>query len=96
MTRLFVGAGRSGRDPAAGPGRRDRRRVAPQRRDIGAIEITDRFSLVEVPEAVADEVVEALRHSRIRGRKTGVRREAWPGWPTSCGEQGGLTVDWLL
>lgn len=44
-------------------------------RDIGAIEITDRFSLVEVPEAVADEVVEALRHSRIRGRKTGVRRE---------------------
>ncbi len=36
-------------------------------RDIGAIEIADRFSLVEVPEAAADEVIAALRR-RIRGR----------------------------
>jgi len=44
-------------------------------RDIGAIEITDRFSLVEVPESAADEVIAALRRSTIKGRKATVRRE---------------------
>ncbi|MCW6009727.1 DEAD/DEAH box helicase [Micromonospora sp. CPCC 205371] len=44
-------------------------------RDIGAIEIADRFSLVEVPEAAVREVVAALRHSAIRGRKATVRPE---------------------
>ncbi|MET0136220.1 MAG: DEAD/DEAH box helicase [Kibdelosporangium sp.] len=44
-------------------------------RDIGAIEIADRFSLVEVPEAAAEEVIEALRRSTIKGKKATVRRE---------------------
>ena len=44
-------------------------------RDIGAIEIFERFSLVEVPEAAADEVVAALRRTLIKGRKPTVRRE---------------------
>jgi len=74
-TRLFVGIGRS-----AG--------VRPQDlvgaitgqsylsgRDIGAIEIADRFSLVEVPESAADDVVAALRRTSIRGRSATVRRE---------------------
>ena len=74
-TRLFVGAGRS-----AG--------IRPQDlvgaitgesqltgREIGAIEIADRFSLVEIPAARADEVVIALRGSTIKGRKANVRRE---------------------
>ena len=43
-------------------------------RDIGAIEIADRFTLVEVPEQAADEVVRALRASTIKGRKATVRR----------------------
>ena len=38
-------------------------------RDIGAIEIADRFSLVEVPEAAADEVIAALRAGRSRARR---------------------------
>jgi ATP-dependent RNA helicase DeaD len=76
-TRLFVGAGR-----AAG--------VRPQDlvgaiagesrlsgRDIGAIEIADRFSLVEVPESAADEVITVLRASTIKGRKPTVRRERY-------------------
>jgi ATP-dependent RNA helicase DeaD len=46
-------------------------------RDIGAIQITDRFSLVEVPEAAADMVIEAMSHSTIRGRKPQVRRERY-------------------
>ncbi len=75
MTRLFVGAGR-----AAG--------IRPQDlvgaivgetnlsgRDIGAIEIADRFSLVEVPEAAADEVIAAMRAGSIKGKRTNVRRE---------------------
>jgi ATP-dependent RNA helicase DeaD len=76
-TRLYIGAGR-----AAG--------VRPQDlvgaiagetrlsgRDIGAIEIADRFSLVEVPESAADEVIAALRASTVKGRKPTVRRERY-------------------
>jgi ATP-dependent RNA helicase DeaD len=44
-------------------------------RDIGGIEIADRFSLVEVPEAAADEVIAALRNSTIKGKKATVRRD---------------------
>jgi ATP-dependent RNA helicase DeaD len=42
-------------------------------RDIGAIQITDRFALVEVPEAAATKVIAALRRSTIRGQKPTVR-----------------------
>jgi ATP-dependent RNA helicase DeaD len=77
-TRLFVSTGRS-----AG--------VRPQDlvgaiagesylsgKDIGTIEITDRFSLVEVPESAADDVVAALRRTSIKGRSVTVRRERYP------------------
>jgi ATP-dependent RNA helicase DeaD len=74
-TRLFVGSGRSS-------GVRPKDLVGAitsesplSGRDIGAIEIADRFSLVEVPESLADDVVRALRRVSIRGRKTTVRRE---------------------
>ncbi|EHR62610.1 DEAD/DEAH box helicase [Saccharomonospora cyanea] len=75
MTRLFVSLGR-------------RAGVRPQDlvgaiagesqlrgKDVGAIEITDRFSLVDVPDAAADDVITALRDSSIKGRKVTVRRE---------------------
>jgi ATP-dependent RNA helicase DeaD len=42
---------------------------------IGAIEIADRFALVEVPEEMADEIVRALKVASIRGRRLPVRRE---------------------
>ncbi|MDP3713874.1 MAG: DEAD/DEAH box helicase [Mycobacteriales bacterium] len=44
-------------------------------RDVGAIEISERFSLVEVPEDSVDEVVAALRTTLIRNRKPVVRRD---------------------
>ena len=76
-TRLFIGAGRAaGMRPQdlvgaiAGESRLNGR-------DIGAIEITDRFSLVEVPESAADEVIAALRASTIKGRKPTIRRERY-------------------
>jgi superfamily II DNA/RNA helicase len=43
--------------------------------DVGTIEIANRFSLVEVPESAANEVVAALRRSTIKGKKATVRRE---------------------
>ena len=46
-------------------------------RDIGSIEIADRFSLVEVPESAADEVIEALRRTTIKGRRPEARRERY-------------------
>jgi ATP-dependent RNA helicase DeaD len=75
MARLFIGAGReagvrpqdlvgaiTGESGIAG-------------REVGAIEIADRFSLVEVADDVAEAVIGALRKAKIKGRKVKVRRE---------------------
>jgi len=75
MTTLFVGLGR-----AAGMRPQDLvGAIAGESqlrgKDIGGIEITERFSLVEVPSAAADEVISALRGAVLRGRKATVRRE---------------------
>ena len=40
---------------------------------IGAVEVMDRFSLVEVPEVLAREVIEALSRTRVKGQKVAVR-----------------------
>jgi ATP-dependent RNA helicase DeaD len=79
LTRLFVGAGR-----AAGIRPQDlvgaiANESALSAREIGAIEIADRFSLVEVPEPAADEVIAALRQTTIKGRRATVRRERFAG-----------------
>lgn len=42
---------------------------------IGAIRITDRFSLVDVPADQAEHVIRALRGTTLRGRKVIVRRD---------------------
>jgi ATP-dependent RNA helicase DeaD len=41
-------------------------------RQIGAIEITHKFSIVEIPKAAADEVIAALQATLIKGRKARV------------------------
>jgi ATP-dependent RNA helicase DeaD len=43
---------------------------------IGAIEIYDRFSLVEVPEEIADDIVNTLRTTHIKGKRVPIRRDA--------------------
>ncbi|TLW92110.1 DEAD/DEAH box helicase [Saccharomonospora piscinae] len=78
MTRLFVSLGRragvrpqdlvgaiAGESPLRG-------------KDVGAIEIADKFSLVDVPDGAAEDVITALRDSSIKGRKVIVRRERRP------------------
>jgi ATP-dependent RNA helicase DeaD len=77
-TRLFVGTGRaSGLRPQDLVGAITGESYLSGK-DIGAIEIADRFSLVEVPESAADDVVAALRQASIKGRRTTVRRERYP------------------
>jgi len=42
-------------------------------REVGSIEITPNFSLVEVPRAAVDDVMRALRGTTIKGRRATVR-----------------------
>nr|WP_236646306.1 DbpA RNA binding domain-containing protein [Gemmatirosa kalamazoonensis] len=44
-------------------------------RAIGAIEIADRFSLVEVPESAVEAVIDALRGTTVKGKRVVVRRD---------------------
>jgi ATP-dependent RNA helicase DeaD len=75
VTRLFVGAGRAaGIRPGDLVGA-----IAGESgvstRDLGAIEIADRFSLIDVPESRADEIIAALRGTTLRGKRVLVRRD---------------------
>jgi ATP-dependent RNA helicase DeaD len=45
-------------------------------REIGGIEIEDRFSLVEVSDELAEQAVRALRSTSLRGQRVVVRRDA--------------------
>ena len=75
MSKIFVGVGRSAK-------------VRPQDlvgaianesglsgRQIGAIDITDKFSIVEIPASAVDEVIVAMRQTTIKGKKAVVRRD---------------------
>lgn len=78
-TRIYIGAGRN-----AGIRPQDlvgaiANEAGIRGSEIGAIEIADRFSLVEIAESVADEVIDALRGAKIKGKKTTVRRERFRG-----------------
>ncbi len=73
MVRVYVGAGReAGIRPGDLVGA-----IANEAKVnsnmIGAIQIEDRFSVVDVPEAVAQRIVEVLGRARIKGRKASVR-----------------------
>jgi ATP-dependent RNA helicase DeaD len=73
--RLFIGAGRNeGIRPGDLVGAITGEADVPSR-SLGAIEIADKFSFVEVPEALADRIIAALKATKIRGQKVNVRRE---------------------
>jgi ATP-dependent RNA helicase DeaD len=74
-TRIYIGAGRAaGIRPQDLVGAIANEAGIPGR-DIGAIEIADRHSLVEVPTAVAQEVVDALRATKIKGKRAVVKTD---------------------
>ncbi|HEX2166690.1 MAG TPA: DEAD/DEAH box helicase [Longimicrobiales bacterium] len=73
--RIFIGVGRS-----AGIRPQDlvgaiANEAGISGRDIGAIEIADESSFVEVPDSAAAAVVAALRGTKIRGKRAFVRRQ---------------------
>ena len=71
--RLFVGGGRrAGLRPGDLVGAITNEAHVPGSA-VGAIQINDGFSLVDVQEGVADQVVRALREATIRGRRLQVR-----------------------
>jgi ATP-dependent RNA helicase DeaD len=75
MTRIFIGAGRGGNIRPADLVGAITGESHITGRDIGAIQISEKFSLVEVPEGDVDQVIAALRAGTIKGKKTTVRRE---------------------
>jgi ATP-dependent RNA helicase DeaD len=78
VVRLFIGAGReAGIRPGDLVGAITGE-AGIASRDLGAIEIADRFSLIDVPESRAEEIVAALRATTLRGKKVTVRRDRGP------------------
>jgi ATP-dependent RNA helicase DeaD len=75
VTRLYVGLGRrAGVRPADLVGA-IANEAGIDARAVGSIEIADRFSIVEVPDEAAEDIIGALRSTTIRGRRVMVRRD---------------------
>ncbi|MDH4188153.1 MAG: DEAD/DEAH box helicase [Nitrospira sp.] len=73
MAKVFIGAGR---DAGIRPGDlvgAIANEAGLNSNVIGSVEVMDRFSLVEVPEVLAREIIESLSRTRIKGQKVGVR-----------------------
>jgi len=75
-TRLYIGAGRqAGIRPGDLVGAITGE-AGIQSRLLGAIEIGDRSSYIEVPEMLADDIIAALKATTVRGKKVSARRDA--------------------
>ena len=74
-TRLFIGAGKkAGIRPGDLVGAITGE-AGVTSKSVGAIEITENFSLVEVSEDVADVVVKKMKNASLRGQKVIIRRD---------------------
>jgi ATP-dependent RNA helicase DeaD len=75
VTRIYIGLGRkAGMRPGDLVGA-IANEAGIDARAIGAVDIADRFSLVEVPDEAVDEIIGALRNTTIRGKRVVVRRD---------------------
>ena len=73
--RLFIGAGKKGGiRPADLVGAITGEAGVPASA-VGAIRIAENFSVVDVPEDLADGIVAAMRGAKLRGQKAVVRRD---------------------
>ena len=75
MSRIYIGAGRKNNLRPTDLVGAITNEAGIEAREIGTIEITDKFALVELPEERIDQVVRALRASTIKGKKLTVRRD---------------------
>ena len=73
MAKVYIGAGREAGIRAGDLVGAIANEAGLSSSSIGAVEIMDRFSLVEVPEVMAREIIETLSRTRIKGQKVGVR-----------------------
>ena len=75
MAKIWIGLGRSSR---IGPGDlvgAIANEAGISSREIGAIDIADGFSIIEVSSALSERVISAMRGKSIRGKKVTVRRD---------------------
>jgi ATP-dependent RNA helicase DeaD len=75
VVRVYIGAGRNSKVRPADLVGAIVNEAGIDPRQIGAIQITDRFSLVELPDEIADDIIDTLRATTIKGRKVPVRRD---------------------
>ena len=75
VVRVYVGAGRKSKVRPADLVGAIVNEAGIDPRAIGAIQITDRFSLVEVPDEIADDIIGTLRATTIKGKEVPVRRD---------------------
>jgi ATP-dependent RNA helicase DeaD len=85
MARIFIGSGRNANMRPGDLVGAITGEAGIEGKSIGAIEIAERHSLVELPEELVDRVVAALRKTSIKGKKQTVRRDL----STSRGRPGG-------
>jgi ATP-dependent RNA helicase DeaD len=73
--RIYIGAGRqAGIRPADLVGAITNE-AGIASRELGVVQIADRFSIVEVPEAAANTVIEAMKRASLRGQRVTIRRD---------------------
>ena len=75
MVRIYVGAGRKANMRPADLVGAITNEANIEGRQIGAIEIAERFSLVELPDDLVDPVIAALRATKVKGKRLTVRRD---------------------
>ena len=75
VTRLWIGAGRKAQVRPGDIVGAISNEVGVDSSAIGAIQIAERYSTVEVPEEIADDIIAALGASTIKGRRVTVRRD---------------------
>ncbi len=75
LSRIYIGAGRKNNLRPTDLVGAIVNEAGIDAREIGTIEIADRFALVELPEERIDPVIKALRASTIKGKKLTVRRD---------------------
>lgn len=75
MSRIYIGSGRKDNMRPADLVGAIANEAKLDAKQIGAIEISDRFSLVELPEELVDGVIAALRATKIKGKRQTVRRD---------------------
>ena len=75
MVRIYVGEGRKSNMRPGDLVGAITNEAGVEGSSIGAIEIGDRYSLVEVAEELADDVIAALRATKIKGKRVTVRRD---------------------